>query len=126
MVATMGRILDETMQKSFPERVFPLPKEPWKATRKLARWFLIHGGATLLIAEGKFLSFHQADVLGQLKAAFPQWQECFLLTERILTDPVVAGVSPEQFMAAVEPFLRWAIGRVSNASSDAPTENRHN
>lgn len=117
MVGTMRRVLDETMAKGFPERLFPLPKEPWKATRKLARWFMIREGATLLMAEDRLLSFRQADVLRQLRAAFPEWAQRFELTERILSDPVGAGISPEQFMAAVTPFIRWAIDRIGSTST---------
>lgn len=123
-VRTTRRVLDETMEDHFPERVFPLPSEPWKATRKLARWFMIHEGATLLIADDKFTSFRQTDVLRQLRTAFPQWADCFAVTERILTDPEGAGISPDEFMAVVAPFIRWATDRVGGVSSGISADTR--
>ncbi|OIP07531.1 MAG: hypothetical protein AUJ96_07320 [Armatimonadetes bacterium CG2_30_66_41] len=113
MAASMEKILDETEQRGFPERICKLPADPRLATRKLARWFMIREGAHLLIAEGAFPSFRQSDVLDQLKATYPQWRALFVLTERILDDPFRAGVPPDEFLGRAAPSLRWAIRRIA-------------
>jgi hypothetical protein len=112
MIAVIEKVLNETDQHAFPSYIFTLPENPFLATRKLARWFIIREGAHLLLAEGIRTTFRQGDVLQRLNETYPEWKSLFTQTSRILVNPLEAGILPEAFMQQVGPFIRSAIGRV--------------
>jgi hypothetical protein len=98
-----------------PKELYTAPADPYLATRKLARNFVILEGAYLLMAEEEFVSFRQQDVLRQLRCRYPQWEELYAIVEATQQDPVAAAMTPEKFLAHLTPFILWAIARVEAA-----------
>ena len=111
--------IDSAVRGKLTDKLFKLPEDPHLAARKLARNFVLVEGAYLLMADDAFVSFQQKDILERLNSGYPQWRDLFSLAERINADPAGAGVSPDDFVSQVEPFVRWAIERTKTASSEA-------
>ena len=102
-------------QGQVPKELYTAPTDPYLATRKLARNFVILEGAYLLMAEGEFVSFRSRDVLRQLRCRHPEWEELYAIVEAIQRDPVAAAMTPEEFLAHLAPFMHWAIARIEVA-----------
>ena len=94
-----------------------LPSDPFLATRKLARNFVIVEGAYLLMARGTFVSFRQGDVLKGLRCVSRRWAGLVRTAEGILCDPHKAGVRPEVLLDLAEPFVNWAIEQIEKRES---------
>ncbi len=64
------------------------------------------------------LGEQKKDILERLKSRYPQSRDVFSLAERIEADPAAAGISPDDFVSQVAPFVRWAIERTKGTSSE--------
>lgn len=104
--------LDAAMAGQRVPSLGKLPSDPFLATRKLARDFVIVEGAYVLMARGAFVSFKQEDVLKGLRRVSRRWAGLVRTAEEILRDPHKAGVRPEVFLDMAEPFVNWAIERI--------------
>ncbi|MBU0715639.1 MAG: RNA polymerase sigma factor [Verrucomicrobia bacterium] len=108
--------VEECLESAVHGRLTPklmvLPINPFWATRKLVRYFVIIEGAYVLMADGTFGTFHQQDVLSKLKQTCPQWRELLAQSEKILKNPIKANILPHVFVKQVAPFVRWAIKHV--------------
>jgi len=112
----MRRNIEGAVRGELPQELFPkLPDDPFLATRKLARNFILVEGAHLLMADNAFCGFRQNDVLAKLKALYPQWVSIFVRTESILEDPLTTGVMPDDFIAEIAPFCHWSIDRIERS-----------
>ncbi|MFC1735033.1 RNA polymerase sigma factor [Candidatus Hydrogenedentota bacterium] len=107
--------IESAVQGKLTTKLFVLPVNPFWATRKLARYFVVVEGAYVLMAEGKFSTFHERDVMGKLKRSYSQWADLFATTEAVVKDPVKANILPQVFVEQVAPFVRWAIEHVREA-----------
>lgn len=108
----MEKLADAAGKGQFSEVAFPLPDDPFMATRKLARWLVLVEGAHLLMADGAFVSFRQADILQRLRSCYPAWEHLLAKTVTILRDPFTAAILPDNFIPEAVEFLRWGISRI--------------
>ena len=108
-VPFVHRCLSEALAGRCPPALAGLPKDPFLASRKLARNFVIVEGAFALMCQRAFRSFRQEAVLQGLRETTRRWRPLLRKTEAILTDPYRAGIRPDDLMAEVEPFVKWAI-----------------
>jgi predicted nucleotidyltransferase len=105
-------LIEATAGGTFETYVFKLPADPCLATRKLARWLILVEGAHVLMADGAFVSFRQADVLAPLERLYPAHRPLFDCTRRVLENPVLAQVRPEAFTPPALAFLRAGLDRI--------------
>ena len=103
------RCLSEALAGRCPPALAGLPIDPFLASRKLTRNFVIVEGAFILMCQRTFKSFKQEAVLQGLRETTSRWRSLLRKTEAILTDPYRAGIRPDDLMAEVEPFMNWAI-----------------
>ena len=115
-VEWMRRNVEGAVRGDLPKELNPkLPEDPFLATRKLARNFIVLEGAHLLMADGAFCGFRQDDVLAKLKGLYPQWAPMFDRTDAILQNPFIAAVDPDDYIADITPFCRWSIDRIERS-----------
>jgi len=114
-LAFVRQCLNEALAGRCPPALAELPADPFLATRKLARNFVIVEGAYVLMSRGAFKSFKQDAVLQGLRSASRRWRPLLRMTEAVLEDPYRAAASPDEFMKQVCPFINWAIGLIESA-----------
>jgi hypothetical protein len=107
--------LAESLAGRCPPSLAGLPSDPFLATRKLARNFVIVEGAFVLMCLGAFKSFGQEAVLRGLRGASHRASRLLDTTAAILSDPYQAQVRPRAFLKDVHPFMDWAITVIENA-----------
>lgn len=107
--------LSEALAGRCPPALAGLPDDPFLASRKLARNFVVVEGAFILMCQGRFSSFEQGVVLAGLLDVEPRWRPLLRKTETILTDPHRARVRPDDLMVEVEPFMNWGIAVIEGA-----------
>ena len=107
--------LSEALAGRCPPALARLPSDPFLASRKLARNFVIVEGAFLLMCQRTFTSFKQEAVLQGLRETTHRWRPLLRKTAAILTDPYRAGIRPDDLMAEVEPFMNWAVTSTEEA-----------
>ena len=100
---------------SIPEMLFKMPHDPYQATRKIARYFVLVEGAYLLMINGHFKSFQRDHILGQLRNLYPQWDDVYDLVERVSINPQQEQVIPAELTAKITPFMRWMIENIKDA-----------
>lgn len=98
-----------------PEKLFKTPDDPFLASRKIARYFVLLEGAYLLMLDGGFLSFRQADVIDGLRRMHPEWDVVYDMTQRVSNAPHEACILPDVLMSTIKPFVNWMIQRVKDA-----------
>ena len=103
------RCLSESLAGRCPPALVGLPTDPFLASRKLVRNFVIVEGAFVLMCKRTFKSFKQKAVLQGLRETTRRWRPLLRNTEAILSDPYRAGICPNDLMAEVAPFMNWAI-----------------
>ncbi len=99
------------------EQCYPTPADPRLAARKMAQYFVVLPAAYLAMAEGRFRSFAAREVLPGLAEAYPQWSALAELAERAIRLPLSAGLSPQQLVGHVSPFLDFVEERLRGPSS---------
>lgn len=103
------RCLDEALAGRCPPALATIPANPYLASRKYARLFVIVEGAYLLMSRGEFRSFRQPDVVSGLRRVASDWERLLETTEQILADPYRAGVRPDELLAELGPFVAWML-----------------
>lgn len=98
-----------------PEGLFKTPDDPFLASRKIARFFVLVQSAYLLMLDGEFLSFRQGDVLRQLRKRYPEWKKVCDLTELVSRAPRESRILPAAIVAELDPFMRWMIQHIREA-----------
>ncbi|MCE5323752.1 hypothetical protein LLG46_10620 [bacterium] len=98
-----------------PDKLFKTPDDPFLASRKIARYFVLLEGAYLLMLDGRFVSFRQSDVLDGLRMAYPEWKMIYDLTHRVSNAPHEVCMLPEVLISTIKPFVSWMIQRVKDA-----------
>ena len=101
--------LSEALAGRCPPAFAEMPSDPFLATRKLARNFVIVEGAYVLMCRGAFKSFGQGAVLHGLRRVRPSISGLLDTTAAILADPYQAKVKPKAFMRQVRSFVEWAV-----------------
>ena len=114
-VPFVRKCLEEALAGRCPPALAELPSDPFLATRKLARNFVIVEGAFVLMCERAFRSFNQEVVLHGLRSHWRRWRGLTRTTQTILDDPFRAAVQPDDFMQRVHPFVSWAIDVIDSA-----------
>ncbi len=104
-----GVFPDSLFADAIPSKLDEMEETNFQASRKLARNFILTEGAYLLMASGHFSSFRTSDILPRLALVFPQWCKLFEMSERILNDPVEAGISPRRLVQEIKPYVNWMI-----------------
>lgn len=109
------KCLKEAAAGRCPPALAALPGDPFLATRKLARNFVIVEGAYVLMWKGAFRSFKQEAVLQGLRSTWRRWRPLARTARDVLEDPYRAAVPPDDFMRQVHPFMTWAIDLIEKA-----------
>ena len=107
------KCIDSAVKGKLTPELTVLPVDPFLSSRILVRYFVIIEGAYLLMAEDKFTSFRQDEVLNQLQADYPEWKEVLDMTEKILKDPKHANILPDTVVEKVAPFVYWILDKIS-------------
>jgi len=106
--------LAEAVAGRCPPALAQLPADPFLASRKLARNFVVVEGAFVLMCQRRFKSFKQEAVLRGLRQSTRRWSGLLNMTEAILADPYRARVNPDALMVEIEPFMHWAIAVIED------------
>lgn len=91
-----------------------LPENTYYIARKFARYFVIIEGAYWLMSINKFNSFKKEQVLLDLKENCSEFNNVLDLTEKVLLNPVEAGIPHEEFLAKISPFMLMMFESISN------------
>jgi predicted nucleotidyltransferase len=86
---------------------FQLPDDPSLRLRKLARLGVL-GGASLLMARGKFRSYRGIDVLPLLEDFFPQWKSFLRETEALDIRPIAPSAQQvADYLSKLVVWMDW-------------------
>lgn len=91
-----------------------LPENTYYTARKFARYFVIIEGAYWLMSINKFNSFQKEQVLIDLKENCPKFNDVLDLTGKVLLNPVGTGISHEEFLVNISPFMLKLFEDISN------------
>ena len=105
---------DDALNGKQPACTGELPKNTYYIARKFARYFVIIEGAYWLMSINKFHSFEKTQVLMDLRGNCSEFNDVFDLTESVLRNPIEAGISHEDFLVKISPFMRMIFESISN------------
>lgn len=108
----------DALQGKQPACTGELPENTYYAARKFARYFVIIEGAYWLMSIDQFHSFQKEQVLAGLRKNCPEYNDILDLAERVLVNPVEAGISHEEFLEKISPFVSMIFEGISNSSSE--------
>ena len=97
-----------------PKCTGELPKHTYYVARKFARYFVIIEGAYWLMSIDKFNSFEKEQVLMDLRENCSELNDVLDLAEKVLLNPVEAGISHEEFLVKISSFMRMIFESISN------------
>ena len=109
------KCLAEALVGRRPPALADLPSDPFLATRKLVRNFVIVEGAYVLMSRRTFKSFSQEAVLHGLRSISRRWGPLTGTAQAVLEDPYRAAARPEKLLQQVHPFMNWAMDMIENA-----------
>ena len=92
-----------------------LPSNPYYASRKLVRYFIVVEGAYFLMSRNKFSGFDKACVIADLKAEAPAFCCVLDMAESVLVDPVNANIEPAKFLEEVRPLVEWMFEEIDRS-----------
>ena len=105
---------EDALNGKQPASTGELPKNTYYISRKFARYFVIIEGAYRLMSINKFNSFEKGQVLIGLREACPEFNHVLDLTEKVLQNPVEAGITHEEFLEKINPFMSMIFENISN------------
>ena len=105
---------DDALNGKQPACTGELPKNTYYIARKFARYFVIIEGAYWLMSINKFNSFEKAQVLMDLRENCSEFNDVFDLTESVLLNTIEAGISHEEFLVKISPFMLMIFEHISN------------
>lgn len=105
---------EDALNGKQPASTGELPKNTYYISRKFARYFVIIEGAYWLMSINKFNSFEKGQVLIGLREACPGFNHVLDLTEKVLQNPVEAGITHEEFLEKINPFMSMIFENISN------------
>ena len=105
---------DDALNGKQPACTGELPKNTYYIARKFARYFVIIEGAYWLMSINKFKSFDKTQVLMDLRENCSEFNDVFDLTESVLLNTIEAGISHEEFLEKISPFMRMIFESISN------------
>ena len=105
---------DDALNGKQPACTGELPENTYYIARKFARYFVIIEGAYWLMSINQFNSFEKEQVLMDLRENCSEFNDVLDLTEKILLNPVEAGISHEEFLVKISPFMRMIFESISN------------
>lgn len=92
-----------------------IPKDTFYASRKYARYFVILEGAYFLMSQNKFRSFAKEDVLSRLYQYTCGFEEELGMARDVLENPEKAGITHEEFLRRIRPFVIWMFDRIEES-----------
>ena len=105
---------DDALNGKQPACTGELPKNTYYIARKFARYFVIIEGAYWLMSINKFISFEKEKVLIDLRENCSEFNDVLDLAEKVLLNPVEAGISHEDFGVKISPFMVMIFEHISN------------
>jgi predicted nucleotidyltransferase len=87
-------------------RQWPLPKPEHLRLRKLARMAVL-GGAYLLMAQNRFVSYKGADILPVLQGELRDWNSFLKATEDLYVVPKDTNVTPRAMSEYIHRLVAW-------------------
>ena len=104
---------DDALNGKQPACTGELPENTYYIARKFARYFVIIEGAYWLMSINQFNSFEKEQVLMDLRENCSEFNDVLDLTEKILLNPVEAGISHEEFLVKISPFMLMIFESIS-------------
>lgn len=98
-----------------PSNTGEIPSDTFYAARKYARYFAVIEGAYFLMSQGRFSTFEKENVISELRNATTGFEDILDITERVLYDPVKAGVGKDDYLKTVRPLVEWMFEKIQNA-----------
>lgn len=98
-----------------PSNTGEIPSDTFYAARKYARYFAVIEGAYFLMSQGRFSTFEKENVISELRNATTGFEDILDITERVLYDPVKAGVGKDEYLKTVRPLVEWMFEKIQNA-----------
>lgn len=89
-----------------------IPADTYYASRKYARYFVIIEGAYFLMSQNAFESFEKWDVLRKLYMHADGFEKELDMTRQILKEPKGAGITHDEFLKKIRPFVEWMFDRI--------------
>lgn len=99
------KCFDNALNGKHIECMGELPENTYYIARKFARYFIVIEGAYWLMSVNKFNSFQKEQVLMDLRENCSEFNYIFDLTEKVLTDPIGAGITHKEFLIKISPFV---------------------
>ena len=105
---------DDALNGRQPACTGELPKNTYYIARKFARYFVIIEGAYWLMSIDRFNTFEKEQVLMNLRENCSEFNDVLDLAEKVLLNPVKSGISHEEFLIKISPFMQMIFERISN------------
>ncbi len=114
-VPLVRRCMVDVLEGRCPPVLAELPADPFLASRKLVRNFVIVEGAYVLMSRKTFCSFRQEDVLRGLRQMTRRCHTWLEKTDAILDNPHRAGIRQEDLMDELQGFVAWSTSFIEKA-----------
>lgn len=114
-LAFARQCFEQALNQEQPACTGEVPEDAFYASRKYARYFVIIEGAYFLMSQKKFQSFAKEDVLSKLYQYTNGFEEELDMTRDILDDPRKAGITQEEFLRRIRPFVMWMFDKIEEA-----------
>ncbi len=98
-----------------PASTGEVPQNTYYAARKYARYFVVIEGAYFLMTRNAYQGFEIEQVLGGLRREAPQFAHEIELSEKILFDPIAAGIRHDLFLLRIKPLVERMFSEIKEA-----------
>lgn len=109
------KCFEDALKNLQPANTGGLPNNTYYAARKFARYFIVVEGAYFLMAQNRFQSFDKTDVLKGLEENTVGFKEILEATKIVLQDPINAGITKEEYLRLIKPFVEWMFRQIEEA-----------
>lgn len=113
-LAFARKCFENALNHQQPMNTGEIPANTYYAARKYARYFVIIEGAYFLMTRNQFRSFVKEEVLQGLKGNCDEFHAELELTEKVLYDPIKAGITHEEYLMKIRPFVEWMFDCIEN------------
>lgn len=111
-LAFARQCFEQALDNKQPMCTGEIPTDTYYASRKYARYFVIIEGAYFLMSQNEFESFEKSDVLNKLYKYANGFEEELDMTREILKNPESAGITHDEFLKRIRPFVEWMFDRI--------------
>lgn len=104
----------EALNGKQPANTGEIPTDPYYASRKFAKYFVIIEGAYFLMSENRFSSFENEAViceLRKLQSSSSEFENILDVTEKVLYNPLEAKVSANEYLKIIQPFVEYIFDK---------------